>query len=160
MNVDYINPILESIQEIFSKMADISLQPHSPTIKKGNLTMGDVTGIVDMSGDDIRGSLSITFKKNVILELAHIILEENFKEINEDVEDCVAEITNMICGDAKSRLSEHGYNFQMQAPRTLSAPEHSINHGIPAPTIIMPFISEYGPLYVEVCFKDGRKNQH
>ncbi len=159
MNVDYINPILEAIQEIFSNTADMPLQPRSPTIKKGALSMGNVTGIVDMSGDDVKGSLSITFRKSLILELARILLDGEYKEINDDVEDCVAEITNMICGDAKSRLSEHGYNFQTQVPKTINSPEHSVNHGIQAPTIMMPFISQYGPVYVEVCFKDVRKNQ-
>ena len=35
----------------------------------------------------------------------------------------------------------------------LSAPEHQIDHGIDAPVVLIPFDTDRGKIYVEVCMK-------
>jgi chemotaxis protein CheX len=157
MKVDYVNPILESIQDVFNMMVGITLQPGKPILKTDKTPLGVVSGIVEMNGDHINGSLAISFEKAIILQVTENLLDEKHREIDLTVRDCVGELTNMICGGSKTRLAKKGYEFKMSIPSVLVDPAHIVDHNIKAPTILLPFNTEYGDVAVEFCFRESRK---
>ena len=97
-------------------MAQIELVPGKPQKKTDTTAQGDVSGLIGMVGDDITGSLSITFETSVALKVMQNMLGEQLEKVNDDVADMVGEITNMICGGAKNELGKLGYNFGMATP--------------------------------------------
>ncbi len=138
-------------------MVGIPLQPGKPILKTTQTPQGVVTGIVEMNGDHINGSLAISFEKSIILKVTENLLDEKHKEIDLTVKDCVGELTNMICGGSKTRLAKKGYDFKMSIPSVLADPAHLVDHKIKAPTILLPFNTEYGDIAIEFCFRESRK---
>ena len=61
MNVDFINPFVESIDNILVTMASMSCEYGKPYLKPDEKALGVVTGIIPMSGESVRGSLAISF---------------------------------------------------------------------------------------------------
>ncbi|QYK00988.1 chemotaxis protein CheX [Shewanella psychrotolerans] len=153
MNVNFINPFLESLLNVLKTMASMELKPGKPNLKKDNIAKGDVSGLIGMVGPQTKGSLSITFEESLILEIMNNMLGERPSSVNEEVTDLVGEITNMVTGGAKNLLGDKGYDFEMATPIVVSGKGHTIAHKSDGQKIIMPFTSNFGNAYIEICFE-------
>jgi len=154
MKADVINPFLTSVANVLSTMAMLEVSPGKPSIKEGNKSKGDVSGIIGMTTDTINGSMAITFPADVVFSIVNKMLGETVTEINDTVTDLVGELTNMIVGGAKGLLEENGYDIGMATPVVVTGKDHEVIHKGQGRNILMPFSSESGTFYVEVCF-DG-----
>lgn len=154
MNVNFINPFLQSLLNVISTMASMNLTPGKPQIKVDNLAKGDVSGLIGLVGPQTKGSLSITFEQKLVLQIMQNMLGENPGKINEEVTDLVGEITNMVTGGAKNLLGQKGYEFEMATPMVVSGKGHTISHKANGTKIIMPFTSPHGTAYIEICFEN------
>lgn len=152
MDVKHINPALSSIVNILTTMASITPTIGKPSIKKDNISLGVVTGIIDLVGKDANGSLSISFSKPVALELANNMLRLETDVVDEMVEDLVGEMANMVAGGAKAIYDEQGTDFELTLPKVLTGENHSIKHSFIGTTILLPFTTNAGEFYVEACF--------
>jgi chemotaxis protein CheX len=152
MNSEFINPFIAALLNVLKTMAQIELKPGKPKKKSDTQAGGDVSGLIGMVGDNIQGSLSISFDEGLVLEVMHKMLGEKPDSINSDVKDMVGEITNMICGGAKNDLDQKGYDFGMATPIIVSGKNHSIDHQVDGKKMIMPFAHESGFVYLEMCF--------
>lgn len=155
MDVKYINPFLEGTISVLKTMAKTVPIAGKPYLKKGNQAKGDVSGIIGFTGSAC-GSLAISFSKAAILKVVSNMIGENYKEINDEVRDAVGEITNMISGVARKMLEAQGLNIQAAIPTIVSGENHAILHVLGGPSIIIPFDTEAGKFYVDVCMNvDG-----
>ena len=152
MNAAFINPFIAALLNVMSTMAQTELTPGKPRKKEDDKAGGDISGLIGMVGENIQGSLSISFEEGLVLEIMHKMLGEKPKDINADVKDMVGEITNMICGGAKNELSQKGYEFGMATPMVVSGKNHTVNHQVDGKKMIMPFNHPSGNLYLEMCF--------
>ncbi|MGB0987760.1 MAG: chemotaxis protein CheX [Pseudoalteromonas spongiae] len=152
MNVEFINPFISSLLNVLSTMAQTDLSPGKPKIKKTEVAVGDVSGLIGMVGPQTKGSLSITFDGELAMTIMERMLGERPEKINEEVTDMVGEITNMVAGGAKNLLGDKGYEFDMATPVVVSGKDHTITHKCEGPKLIMPFTSDFGAAHIEVCF--------
>jgi len=135
-------------------MAKTEATHRPPGVKKTQVATGDVTGIIGMVGNKVKGSLSISFTEQAILHITNRMLGEELDEIDETVADMVGEITNMVTGGAKRMLGESGHDFDMATPTVISGANHKIHHHCQGRVIQIPFDSKQGSFYVEVSFED------
>lgn len=133
-------------------MANMTIVPGQPRIKKDEVARGDVSGLIGMIGPQTKGSFSVSFEESLALEIMQRMLGERPKTINEEVTDMVGEITNMVTGGAKRILGEKGYEFSMATPVVVSGKGHTITHKCDGPKILMPFDSDFGKVHIEVSF--------
>lgn len=152
MNAEFINPFIAALINVMQTMAQTELIPGKPSKKTDDTAIGDVSGLIGMVGEEIQGSLSITFEENLAREIMHKMLGEKPEGIDSDVKDMVGEITNMICGGAKNELADKGYDFDMATPLVVAGKNHSITHQVDGKKMVMPFSNEAGKLYLEMCF--------
>jgi len=152
MKVEFVNPFINGLLNTLSMMAQTELRAGKPKWKDDAVARGDVSGIIGMVGSQVQGSLSITFEENLALHVMEKMLGEKVTELNHEVADMVGEITNMICGSAKGELSEKGYEFNMATPAVVTGKNHTINHQVDVPRVILPFDSDFGRAFIEICF--------
>jgi chemotaxis protein CheX len=107
-----------------------------------------------MVGDNIQGSMSISFYERLALEIMYKVLGEKPNAIDSDVQDMDGEITNMICGGAKNELGQKVYDFDMSTPIIVSGKNHTINHQVDGKKMVKPFSHDLGILYLEKCFNN------
>lgn len=153
MRAEFINPFLASLMNVLKTMATMEITPLKPRIKKDEIARGDVSGLIGMVGAQTRGSMSITFEESLALEIMQNMLGEKPHGLNEEVTDMVGEITNMVTGGAKRILAENGFDFDMATPVVVSGKGHTIRHKCDGAIIIMPFTSEWGNAFIEICFE-------
>jgi len=154
INEFLINPVQESIVNILSTMADLLPRSEEPTLKSGEFDSGDVTGMIDLVSKSNSGSIAISFTKPVALEIARRMLGLEAEASDAELKDLVGEITNMMAGGAKAKLFDHGYDFDMAIPHVLVDANKEIRHKVQGPIIVLPFTTESGKFFVELCFID------
>ncbi len=152
MKAEFVNPFLASLLNVVQTMATMELSPQKPRLKKDEIARGDVSGLIGMIGSQTKGSMSITFDEKLALEIMHRMVGERPVGINEEITDMVGEITNMVTGGAKRILADKGYDFDMATPAVVSGRGHTITHKCEGAVIIMPFESDYGRAFIEICF--------
>ena len=150
MDVKFINPFLEGTISVLKTMAFVEPRPGKPYLKKDNSAMGDVSGIIGLTGA-ITGSLALSFSEKCILKIVSNMLGEEIKEINGDIKDAVGEITNMVSGVARKKLESTGLNISAAIPTVVVGKNHSIVHVLDGPSIVIPFETDDGPFVVDVC---------
>jgi chemotaxis protein CheX len=154
MDVKFINPFLEGTISVLATMAMVQPEPGKPFMKKDKKAIGDVSGIIGMTGS-ARGSLALSFSEKCILKIVSNMLGENHSQINNEVGDAVGEITNMISGVARKKLEAQGLNIVAAIPTVVSGKNHAIIHVVGGPSIIIPFETEDGPFFVDVCMDES-----
>ncbi|HHM06259.1 MAG TPA: chemotaxis protein CheX [Gammaproteobacteria bacterium] len=154
MKAEFINPVLESTLDVLTTMAHLEATPGEPKLKESDRAHGDVTGIIGMTGTQARGSLAVTFPAPVILEITKRMMHMEVNEVSDLVTDLVGEIANMVLGGAKRRLEDQGYDFDLALPAVVSGTNHTISHKTDGPKILLPFASEPGEFFVEICFEE------
>jgi chemotaxis protein CheX len=110
-----------------------------------------VTGFIKLDGSRHRGSLAITFNSEALLLVYERMLGETLQALDDSAMDLAGEITNMVCGGAKQRLSESGYDFSLTQPSLLSGVAHHIHHQGKGPVLTLPLELEKGQMMIEVC---------
>lgn len=76
-------------------------------------------------------------------------MEEERAEIDGDVADAVGEMTNIICGRAKSKLGKLNLKFDLATPTIINGRNLQIHYQINADVIVIPFSSAYGDFVIE-----------
>jgi len=164
MNVDFVNPFVETINNILATMASLSCEYRKPYVKEHNKALGIVTGIIPMAGESVRGSLAITFSAGAIIKISSSMLGEEIVEVDETCFDLTGELTNMLSGGARKILWEKGYDFEMAKPGILTGEEHIISHQGQGPVVVIPFDTKAGPFFIEVALshklQQARMHQH
>ena len=153
MNVEFINPFIAAFKNVLETMAQIELAAEAPKKKADEIARGDVTGLLGMTGPQIKGSFSITFEEDLALEIMSRMLGEKPTSIDAEVIDLVGELTNMVAGGAKNSLGDSGYDFGMATPVVVSGKDHTISHRVDGPKLILPFKGQTGKAFIEICFE-------
>jgi chemotaxis protein CheX len=153
MNAEFINPFVNALRNVLSTMAQTDLIPGKPQKKTDMHARGDVSGVIGMVSDKMKGSLSISFEESLALEVMQRMVGESCTQLDDEVADMVGEITNMVAGGAKMELAENGYDFGMATPIVVTGKDHTINHQVEGKKLILQFKSDAGIASLELSFE-------
>lgn len=153
IDVRYINPALRAIVAVMRELVGSEPKAGEAKIKEDNIAHGPITGILNMRGTQVVGSVSITFLEETALNLSHIILGLRAEKVNGELVDMTAEVANMIGANTAGLLAEHGEAFEISLPTVIIGLEHVVCHKPHGPTLLIPFSMESGGFVVELCFE-------
>ena len=151
-NVEVARPFVKATLEILETMAGISATAGKPYTKKDNIAKGDVSAIVGVTGDKT-GTISVSFSQACAIALVKGMLGDDIEDIMRDTADAVGEITNMISGQSRAGLIEHGIQLQGSTPTIIFGDKHSLMHMAKVSVVAIPFSTEYGPFCLEFCLE-------
>lgn len=110
---------------------------------------GSVTGFIGLAGGNSNGTLSLSFEDGCLFNMLENMLSEKFTSVTEDVLDAVGEITNIVCGDLKRRLSESGYEIGLATPLVIHGKPVQIRDRVTRDTYVMVCSTPAGTFAVE-----------
>ncbi len=158
-NENLIQDFIDVTEEVLSTMAsfeikaievqEINANGHSKDVT----ACFDITGILGFSGGR-KGSLLISFPRNIAFGAVGGMLGIEFTEIDADVRDGVSELVNMIAGGAKTKLQAKGIDFELSIPNTVIGQQHQITAGASATRTRVDFDSDLGSFFIEVNLKE------
>jgi chemotaxis protein CheX len=152
MDVKLINPFINATINVLETMAFVTVTAGKPYVKKDNLAVGDVSGVLGLTGI-ANGTIAVTFEEKCILNVVSNMFGETMSELNNEIADAVGELTNMISGQARRELEQIGKIFKAAIPSVVTGRNHSIIHYSEGPKIAIPFKTDNGDFTIEVCFE-------
>ena len=150
----FVEPAVEALSNILHTMAATEVSAGEATVKSTPRAKGSVTGIIPLRGEKLHGSLAVTFSKPAILAIFQRMVGEKREVLDEEVANLAGEITNMVAGGANREYSEQGIEFEMATPFLLLGQNHAVHHDLKGTTLLVPFDSDVGGVFLELCFAD------
>lgn len=151
MDIGILDTIIEATLDVTRNMAQLDANVGKPNVKHSVIANGYVTGFIELSGVDHHGTLAISFDEVALLLLYHRMLGEELYIVDESVLNLAGEIANIVCGGAKQRLADLGYDFDLTSPSIISGEKHEITHAGVSPVVIVPLYIGDGKMFIEVC---------
>ncbi len=151
MNVEYINPFLNSTISAFDTMLQCTLKRGTPFAKEHHHPENEVSGIIGLSGQ-AQGTVVLGLNRDAALNATEAMLLERPAEINSDVTDAIGELANIIAGGAKAKL-EH-LQLSIGLPTVITGKGYCVQFPSKVVPICIPFESEWGSITVEVGLTD------
>lgn len=154
LDVRFVNPILGALVDILQQTANLTTQPGTPSLKTDDIARGYITGVISMDSPSFKSSVAISFGEETALALAERTLQKRPDKIDGAVVDMVGELTNMLAGRAAALLNQERDFVKLVLPNIIIGPEHMLAHRVHGPKILLPFTSEIGEIYVEMCWRE------
>jgi len=151
---EFISPVVDTLMNVFSTMIQLEPEAGKSRVKLDDVSRGDVTGILKMEGDKANGSVSITFTKEVVIDLVKRMLHMDIVDIDEIARDMAGEMANIVVGGAKNLLEEQGHKIEMSLPEIFDGEGHRIEHSFNGETIEIPFKIDSGEFFIEINFEE------
>jgi len=121
--MDLIEPISYSALKVFSEFLNLEIREKSVTHREQLLPRFEISVLLDIFFDEFEGKVVLNLSKRLALKIYEILLEEPAEEFNNEVKDAIAEITNMITGNAKSEYENHGIYYKLATPMVVESRE-------------------------------------
>lgn len=161
--LEFSKPFIDAAKNVFETMVFCKLEPQKPSIKKDNISKGEVTAILGMSGmlerngnnTHYQAQLVLSFPYTTYFKVASAMLREPHTSFNPEIYDAGAEIVNMIMGNAKNDLKRLGYGSNMAIPTTIEGKNHMITYPTGTVVVLIPINSVHGEMYMELCYTDA-----
>lgn len=155
LDVNFINPFLESTLNALKVQVNVVARPGKPYKKDGTDKFGgDISGVISLVSDAFSGSVIISFPSSTFLKLMSHMLGENFTEITKEISDGAGEITNIIFGQAKVALNQKGYGIKTAIPTVVTGKDHSVQSLSKGPRLVIPFDTDFGGFVIEISLAE------
>jgi len=153
MDAALVNPFVEGTLHILETTAFVKVKPETPFLKKDRIAQGDISGVLEISGD-LSGSAAISFSEKSILGIVSAMFGEDMVEINDEINDAVGEISNMIAGHATTKIAEMGKKIKVKFKEVKIGRDVLIEHIEEGQHVLaLPFKTTKGKVVIEVCYK-------
>lgn len=153
MDVQYVNPFIRSLTNAMETMLAVKPVRLAPMLKSGDLTHGDISGIIGFASVNIFGSIALSFPSQTAIEMYNRMVGERATEVTGDVRDSVGEMTNIVAGGAKKDLAEMDLSFDLSIPTVVMGKNHSISHKAGTPVMVIPFQFDNFKFEMEISLK-------
>ena len=162
INYEYVNTFIFSAIKVFREMLDLEVSKKKIYVEKGKTSIGGVGIILDITGDNkIRVvcelSKDVTIRFSTLM-IEHSIVENFLKGQNKQdlkllLESAIAELGNIITGNAITILNDKGIGCSISPPKIFMGKGIKL---IPSDfyTIVIELISNYGDFIINLAIKD------
>ncbi len=154
MDVTLVNPFIEGALHILDTTAFVKVKPEAPFLKINSTSLGDISGLLEISGD-LQGTAAISFSKKSILGIVSAMFGEEMTEVNEEITDAVGEISNMIAGHVTTKIAELDKKIKVKFTKVVTGTDEAISHiESGSHVVVIPFSTTKGKVIIEVCYSD------
>ncbi|MFQ5462748.1 MAG: chemotaxis protein CheX [Phycisphaerae bacterium] len=148
MDVRYINPFIEAVQNLFKTMLSTGITVNKPQLKGKDTPLCDITAIIGFSGD-ATGSAALCFANEAAVAIAGKFAGAELSVDDPDFADALGELANMVAGQAKSKI--HDMNISISLPQVIAGANQRILKSGHNPVLVLPCDSPLGRFTIEVA---------
>lgn len=153
MKVEYINPFIESVYELFSTMLSSKATRGNIGVFNSTPSPRDITALIGLSGR-ARGMVALAFPNKTALNMVDRLLGTKSKVVDDTVSDAVAELVNIVAGGAKAKFptKEGSPPIDLSLPTVVRGNSYNVNYPSGSVWLEVPFESDLGEFYMRVTF--------
>lgn len=152
MDAKLLNPFIQAAVEVLKAEVGAEVSRGEISLQKSALTSEDITVLINLIGD-VYGVVMYGMPTATGLKLVSKIMGQDFTELNSLAQSGVAELGNVISGQATIRFSEAGYRSNISTPMVLTG------NGIEISTLdfsrlVVPLTTQYGSFTVHLALRE------
>lgn len=151
MNVAYINPFVEAVDNVFRTMLETPTTRKSVRMSSENGTGVCLTAIIGITGE-VGGVVVLRFPPSTALGAAGKMLGATLTDsAAPEVTDAIAELANMVGGSAKAKF-EHDPPLQLGLPTVVHGSNYRVRYPTRSIWLEVPFECAVGEFSLELTF--------
>lgn len=155
MDVNFINPFVESVLTFFSKMLRADAERGEVGLAMDVLAPGELTALIGMGGP-VRGTVAITFPVSTALQIVTRLTGVKTKVVDEVTYDAVSEAVNIVTGRAKAQLTNEGeVPVVLSLPSVVRGSDYTVIPPSKSSWLDIPFTSDLGPFSLRITMESG-----
>jgi chemotaxis protein CheX len=152
MRVEYINPFVESAFNILKEVLDAEISRGELYLKATSQPVLGVAAIIGLAGD-VEGRVLLDMSIETAMAIATTMNGEKLEGFDELAKATIAELANMITGQAVTKLHEIGFNFDLSPPSLITG-ENMVVTDAGVEALIVPLELTYGKLEINVAVRE------
>lgn len=153
MRIDFINPFLESTEEIVKEL--LNIQPERGEMNlKASETIPDVGVLIGVTGQAV-GRMLIIFDKVLADNLVETMNGGERYDLNSDMgQATIGEIGNLIMGRTITKLYDLGFHFEITPPSVIVGNSVRIST-LGIETLAVPYNLPHGTMEINISIKEN-----
>jgi len=162
MKVEYINPFIESVDEMFTMMLSSNATRGDIGItKEADANPREIVALIGLSGH-AKGMVSLAFPLSTALHMVNRLLGTETKTFDDSVADAVAEMVNIVAGGAKAKfkLEEGQEPLKLSLPTVVRGKSYDVQYPKNTVWIEVPYETEFGAFHMQVTFSFDHEPQN
>lgn len=153
MNVKFLNPFVSSAHDILRMELHETVQRGELRLENGSYHTDDATVIISLIGA-VDGTVFYGMSKEAAIQFASALMGEKFEALNELAQSGIAELGNVITGQASMRLAEAGFESNISTPSLLIGKGASIST-LEYPRLVVPLMTSIGSLTIHLSLREN-----
>ena len=145
---ELINVVNDAVREVFSTMCEIDFGTDQEVVQGKPDSRLEISGVISISGT-VDAIVVINMDRSLAIAATEALLGDAPSEICDDVIETVAELANMVGGNAKDRIKQPGCNLGL--PTVV----HGTGHIVAMPGHMQFQLAKFecaaGSLNLELC---------
>ena len=158
MKVEYINPFIESVYDLFSTMLSSKATRGDVGVFRQGPNPRDIMALIGLSGH-ARGMVALSFPSATAINMVNRLLDMDTKVIDDTVSDGIAELVNIVAGAAKAKFpADDGSPIDLSLPTVVRGNSYNVDYPSGTVWLEVPFDSDIGSFSLRVTFSfDDKK---
>ena len=153
MKLKYIKPFIESVYDFFVMMLNSKAEKGEIGLRGVERATYEITSLIGLSGV-ARGSVALSFPLDTAVGIANRLLGSDYRDLNKQVTDAVAESVNIVAGSAKSKFFKGaGRPIDLSLPNVVIGKNYTVSYPSMSVWLEVPFSSELGAFSMRVTFE-------
>jgi len=153
MNVKFLNPFVLSAHEILRLEMREDVERGELRLETGAYRTEDVTVIISLVGA-VDGAVFYSMASDTAIRFASALMRERLETFDELAQSGIAELGNVITGQASMRLSDAGYESNISTPSLILGKGASIST-LEYPRLVVPLTTSLGALTIHLSLREN-----
>ena len=155
MNMELIQPFINSLDAVISEMMRCSARIADVTMEDGSYQRTGVAALVLLSGD-IEGRIILDMDTAAASQVASNLSEITGVPSEETTREIVCELTNMVIGNSVTQLNNRGFNFRVHPPEIFMI-DVGPNGTLHRETVLLRFELPKGAVFLNINVHDNSR---
>lgn len=152
MNVNFLNPFVEAAYQVLEVEAGVKAERGELAVERSACTSNDVTVMISMVGQ-VRGIVLYSISEHTGIQIVSKIMGQPFAEFDQLAQSGIAELGNVITGQASRRLAEAGFQADILPP-TLVMGKGTLISTLDFQRLVVPLRTPLGDLLINLALRE------
>lgn len=153
LKLGLINPFLESAYDFLKDELQIRVERGQLRLDSGKITSGEINVVLGVTGE-AKGIVIYSMSEKTAKQIAALLIGEPVPLFDELAESAIAELGNIITGQAAGGLEAQGYQCNLTPP-TLIAGRGVMISTMDIQKLVIPLELSVGSIDISVALRSG-----
>ncbi|MCH2533780.1 MAG: chemotaxis protein CheX [Bdellovibrionales bacterium] len=153
-NVNMVNPIISSAIETLKTQCQVQAKPGAPTLKEKFTAKADLFANIKIESNDFNGYIFFAMPEKTFLKIMGNMLGEDYEQVNDELLDGMAELLNIVYGNAKKEYKANGISVPQVIPSVVKDQDFKDIEKKMDINLVLPFSSDAGDFFAQVSYKN------